>query len=76
MATDKLLLELAADMRDLRKEVKGDRAHNAEMFDQVIKSLADMTASLKDLHVTTSSLASATGLAMSDLAVAVFPPKH
>ena len=89
MATDKVLVALASDVSELKRAVESDQAHNSELFEQVLKSQAEMLTLIKQLHVANTSLASSVGLAMSELAVsrslerrvdrleaAVFPSKH
>lgn len=73
MATDRVLIALAADVRELKRAVTADRetlAHHSKLLEQVLKSQEEMLALIKQLHVANTSLASSVGLAMSELAVA------
>ena len=92
MASDKVLLALAADVSELKRSMSSvtkNVANHSELFEQVLKSQDEMITLIKQLHVANTSLASSVGLAMSELAVArslerrvdrleaaVFPPKH
>jgi hypothetical protein len=92
MATDKLIVALAADVGELKRTVEADHetsASHSQLLEQVLKSQHEMLSLIKQLHVANTSLASSVGLAMSELAVArslerrvdrleaaVFPSKH
>jgi outer membrane murein-binding lipoprotein Lpp len=80
---------LKADVRDLKETAAADRAHNSRMFDQMLKSQSELFVLINQIQVSTTSLASAVGLAMTELAIArglerrvdrleaaVFPSKH
>lgn len=92
MSNDKALTSLAADVGEIRDRLTGaeDRLdHQSRVLEQLVRGQGELLASLQQLQVATTSLASSVGLAMSELATArslerrierleaaVFPPKH
>ncbi len=92
MAADKILASLPADIGAMKKRADAVGAtleRHSQLFEQLLETQTEMMKMLNQVQVTTTSLASSVGLAMSELAVsralerrverleaAVFPPKH